>query len=91
MNLAPTTPGTKTIAAKFLTNATENLVCCRCGTIFSIIQNLSFVGQLDLKIPSAVKQACNLCNTKSSASDEDTRRREHLPQGKELSTRGEGF
>ena len=53
------------------------------------IHNLSLVGQLDLEIPSAVKQACILSNTKSPASDEDAPRRERLPQGKELSTRGE--
>ena len=37
MNLAASTPGTKTIAAMFSTNATDNLLCGRRGTIFKTL------------------------------------------------------
>ena len=37
MNLAASTPGTRTIAAAFSTNATDNLLCGRRGTIFKTL------------------------------------------------------
>ena len=75
MNLAASTPGTKTIAAMFSTNATDNLLCGRRGTIFktltawgtSILKYLHLINELVLYVTRSVQPTMRVLKAENAS------------------------